>query len=103
MDFDPKTSKLRNQEDNKYLASYGFFLNPRIKIKFCPHGVGISLAPPNAGVYMHPQVLARLLITSFVHSILTFYQVALSQFSAVAWIRTPLRRVSVRPSALRMH
>ena len=87
MDFDPKTSKLRNQEVNKYLVSYGFFLNPGIKIKFCPHDVDISLALPNGGVYVHPQVLAlglRLPITSFVCSVLTFYEVAPSQFSTLA-------------------
>ena len=37
MDFDPKTSKLRDQEAvDKYLANYEFRLNPEIKIEFCP-------------------------------------------------------------------
>ena len=37
MDFNPKTSKLCDQEAvNKYLASYGFWLNLGIKIEFCP-------------------------------------------------------------------
>ena len=78
MDFDPKASKLRNQEVDKYLASYGFFLNSGIKIELCSHGVDISLASPNGGVYMYPQVLAlglRLPMMSFFHSILAFYQV----------------------------
>ena len=55
MDFDPKISKLHNQNDvDKYLAQYGFRLNPGIKIEFCPHGVDISLDPPGERVYMHP-------------------------------------------------
>ena len=60
MDFDPKTSNLRDQEAmNKYLANYGFLLNLGIKIEFCPHGVDVSSAPPKEEcVYMHPQVLA---------------------------------------------
>ena len=38
MNFDPKTSRLHNQEEvDKYLANYGFRLNPGIKIEFCPH------------------------------------------------------------------
>ena len=36
MNFDPKTAKLYNQEVDKYLASYGFSLNPGIKIEFAP-------------------------------------------------------------------
>jgi len=37
MDFDSKISKLHNQEVvDKYLAKYGFRLNPRIKVEFCP-------------------------------------------------------------------
>ena len=55
MDFDPKTSRLHNQEEvDKYLANYDFRLNPGIKIEFYPHGVDVSLALPNDGVYMHP-------------------------------------------------
>ena len=73
MDFDPKTSKLRDQEAvDRYLASYGFRSNSGIKIEFCPHGVDVSLAPPSReGVYMHPQVLTlglRLPMTRFVCS-----------------------------------
>jgi len=79
MDFDPKTSKHRDQEAvDKYLASYSFHLNLGIKIKFCPHSVDVSLAPPNKdGVYMHPQVLAlglRLPTTRFIRSVLIFLQ-----------------------------
>ena len=89
LNFDLKTSKLHSQEDvDKYLASYGFILNPGIKIEFCPHMVDVSLAPPNSGVNMHPLVLTlvlRLLMTSFVCSILAFYQVTASQFLAVAY------------------
>ena len=89
MDFDPKTSKLRNQEEvDKYLASYALCLNPGIKIEFYPHGVDVSLAPPTGGAYMHPHVLAlgmRLSMTSFIRSVLPFYQVAPSQFSTVVW------------------
>ena len=37
MDFDPKFSKLRDQEAiDKYLASYEFRLNSGIKIEFYP-------------------------------------------------------------------
>ena len=40
MDFNPKTSRLRNQEDvNKHLVRYGAYLNLEIKVEFCPHGV----------------------------------------------------------------
>jgi len=89
MDFDSKKSKLRDQEVvNRYLASYDFCLNLRIKIEFYSHGVDVSLAPHNGeGVYMYPQVLAqglRLPMTRFVRSVLTFYKVATSQLSAVA-------------------
>ena len=46
MDFDPKTSRLRNQEDvNKHLARYEVCLNPGIKVEFCPHGIDVSHAP----------------------------------------------------------
>ena len=59
MDFDSKTSRLHNREEvDKYLKNYDFRLNPGIKIEFCHYGVDIFLAPPNDGVYMHPQVLA---------------------------------------------
>ena len=59
MDFNPKTSRLHNQEDvNKYLAWYVICLNPGIKVEFCPHGVDISQASPNGGAYMHLHVLA---------------------------------------------
>jgi len=56
MDLDTKTSKLCDQEAvDRYLVSYGFRLNLRIKIEFCPHSVEVSLAPPNReAVYMHP-------------------------------------------------
>ena len=80
MDFDPKTSRLRNQEEvDKYLAKYGFRLDPGIKVEFWPHGVDVSQAPPNDGVYMHPQVLVlelRLSMTNFVCTVLSFYRVA---------------------------
>jgi len=37
MDFDPKISKLRDQEAvDRYLVSYGFRLNSGIKIEFLP-------------------------------------------------------------------
>ena len=36
MDFDPKISKLLDQEAmDKYLASYGFHWSSRIKVEFC--------------------------------------------------------------------
>jgi len=83
MDFDPKTSMLHNQEEvDKYLVKYGFYLNPEIEVEFCSHGVDVSQAPPNGGVYMHPQVLAfglRLPMTRFIRSVLTFYGDAPSQ------------------------
>ena len=89
MDFDPKTFKLRDQEAvDKYLAGYEFFLNPGIKIEFCPLIVVVSSAPPKGeGVYMHPQVLAlglTLPMTKFLRSVLSFYKVTPSQLSAVA-------------------
>ena len=88
MDFDPKKSKLLNQEEvDKYLVKYGFRLNLGIKIEFCLNDVDISKAPPNDGVYIHPQALAlglKLLMMRFVHSVLTFYRVAPSQLSTVA-------------------
>ena len=47
MNFNSKISQLHNQEEvDKYLVNYGFHLNPEIKIEFCLHGVGVSLAPP---------------------------------------------------------
>jgi len=60
MDFDSKTSKLRDQEVvDKYLASYEFHLNSGTKIKFCPRSVDVSSAPPKGeDVYMQHQVLA---------------------------------------------
>ena len=55
MDFDLKTFKFRNQDVvARYLARDGFRLNPGIKIEFCPHGIDVSLAPPDReGVYVH--------------------------------------------------
>jgi len=80
IDFDPKTSRIHNQEEvDTYLANYGFRLNIGIKIEFSPHSVNIFLALLNDGVYMHPHVLAlglRLQITRFIRSILTFYRIA---------------------------
>ena len=88
MDFDPKKSKLLNQEEvDKYLVKYGFHLNLGIKIEFCLNDVDISKAPPNDGVYMHLQVLAlglSLPMTRFVRNILTVYRVTPSQLSAMA-------------------
>ena len=88
MDFNPKISRICNQEEvDKYLAKYGFRLNLGIKVEFCPHGVDV-LALPNDGVYMHSQVLAlelRMPMTRFIRSVLTFYRVAPSQLSRVAW------------------
>ena len=76
MGFDPKTSRLRNQEElDKYLAKYDFRLNPGIKVEFCSHGADVSQTPPNSGVYMHPQVPVlglRLPMTRFICSVLTF-------------------------------
>jgi len=56
MDFNPKTSKFRDQEAvDKFLASYGFYLNPGIKIEVCPLTVDVSsTSPKGEGVYMHP-------------------------------------------------
>ena len=71
MDFDLKTSKLRDKETvDKYLARYDFHWGPGIKIEFCPNDVDVSSAPPGKeGVYMHPLVLAlglRLPMTKFI-------------------------------------
>jgi len=59
IDFDPKTSKLLDQESmDKYMASFGFCSSPGIKNKFCPNDVDVSSALPNKeGVYMHPLML----------------------------------------------
>jgi len=89
MNFDPKTSKLRNQEAvYKYLAGYGFHLSPGIKFEFCPNNVDDSSTPPDKeGVYMHPLALAlglRLPMMKFVRSVLIFYEVVPSQLTAVA-------------------
>jgi len=78
MDFNLKTSKLRDQKTmDKYLASYGFRWGPGIKNEFCPNDVDVSLAPPGReGVYMHPLVLAlglRLPMTKFIRSVLIFF------------------------------
>ena len=77
-----------NQEEvDKYLAKYGFLLNPEIKVEFCLHDVDVSQALPNGGVYMHPRVLAlrlKLPMMRFVHSVLTFYRAAPSPLSVVA-------------------
>ena len=52
MDFDPKTSKLRNQEDvNEYLAKYDVCLNPSIKVEFVLT-VLMSLRPRPMVVYI---------------------------------------------------
>ena len=69
MDFDLKTSKLRDQEAvDKYL--YDFYWSPGIKIEFCPKDVDVSSAPPGKdGVYMLHLMLVlglRLPITKFV-------------------------------------
>ena len=73
---------------DKYLASYSFSWSPRIKIKFCPHNVDVSLAPNKDSAYMHLLVLAlglTLLMMKFVRSISIFYGVAPFQLSAEAW------------------
>ena len=77
IDFDPKTSKLCNQEAvDKYLASYDFRWSPRIKVEFCPNNVDATSAlPDKEGVYIHPLVLAlglRLPMMKFVRSIFDF-------------------------------
>jgi len=87
MDFDPKTTKLHSQEEvEEYLENYGVELSPGIKVEFCPLETKFGLS--HRGVYMHPQVLAlglKLSIMKFVRSILTFYIIAPSQLSGVAW------------------
>ena len=89
MAFDPKTTKLHNQEDvDEYLAKYGICFNHGIKVEFCLYSVDVTLAPHNGGVNLHPQVLAlrlRLSMTRFVRSVLPFYRVAPSQLPGVAW------------------
>jgi len=84
MDFDPKTSKLCDQEAvDKYLTSYDFRWSPGIKFEFCPNYVDVTSAlPGKKGVYMYPLVLAlglRLLMAKFIRSVLIFYGVAPSQ------------------------
>ena len=44
LDFDPKTTRLCNQEDVNKHARYGVCLNPRIKVEFCPHDIDVSQA-----------------------------------------------------------
>ena len=54
MNFDPKTTRLHNQEDvDEYLEKYGVKISPRIKVKFCPPDNKFGLSPPDDGVYMH--------------------------------------------------
>ena len=109
MDFDPKTSKLHNQEAvDKYLASYGFCWSPGIKIEFYPNDVYVSLAPPSKeGVYMHPLVLAlglRLPMTKFIRSALIFYGVTPLSYrwwpGVLFWGLRPLRFVYSRRLSL---
>ena len=84
MDFDLKISRLCNQEEvDKYPMKYGFRLNPGIKVKFCPHGVSVSLAPLGDGVYMHPKLLVlglRLTMMRFIRNVLSFYRVTLLSY-----------------------
>jgi len=56
LDFDPKTSKLCDQEAvDKYLASYSFRWSPEIKFEFCSNDVDVTLAlPDKEGVCMDP-------------------------------------------------
>jgi len=79
MDFDPKTSKLRNKETvDKYLAMYDFHWGPGIKIEFCPNDVDVSSAPPGRGcIYASPSASARIeAANDEVHlQILIFYEV----------------------------
>ena len=55
MDFNPKSSKLRDQEAmDKYLAGYDFCWSPEIKIEFCSNNSsawqkGCIYASPGAG------------------------------------------------------
>ena len=59
-----------------YLASYGFRRSPRIKIKFCPNDVYVTLASPDKeSMYIHPLVLAlglRLPMMKFIRNVLIF-------------------------------
>ena len=93
MDFDPRTTKLHNQEEvGEYLVKYDICLSPGIKVEFSPHGADVALAPSNGGVYMHPQFMAlrlRLPLRSS-SSCSDFLQSFPSQLSGVAW-RTVLR------------
>jgi len=87
--IDPKTTKVHSQEDvNEYLEKYGVKLSHRIKVEFCPLDTKFGLSPPDGRVCMHPQVLVlelKLSLMKFVHSVLTFYQIAPSQLSGVVW------------------
>ena len=89
MNFDPKATKLHNQEEvDEYLAKYGIHLSPGIEVEFCSQGTDFALPPPNGGVYMHSQILElrlKLSLTKFARGILSHYRVASSQLSGVAW------------------
>ena len=77
MDFDPKSSILSSQEVNDYLIRYcGRVLS--MIVKFCPATMDVKVVPLAGGVYFHPQVLSlgvQLPLTSFVRSVLGYYQV----------------------------
>jgi len=72
MDFDPKTTKLYNQEGvDEYLVKNGVHLSLGFEVEFYPQGTDFTLPLPNSDVCMHPQVLAlglKLLLTRFIHS-----------------------------------
>ena len=77
MNFDPKTTKLHEEEVDEHLTKYGVRLSPEIKVEFCPQGTEFSLPPLNDGVYMHPQILAlglKMPLTKFFRSILPHYR-----------------------------
>ena len=89
MDFDPRNTKLHSEEDvDEYLVRYGVGLSPGIKVEFCPQDTEFVKSSPNDGVYMLPQILElglKLPLTKFVRSILTYYRIAPSKLSGVAW------------------
>ena len=70
------------------MARYGVRSPSNIRVEWCSAKTDLSADPPKGGIYLHPQFLAlglKLLLTDVVGEILSYFQVAPSQLTAVAW------------------
>jgi len=54
MDFDPKTSVLRSEEVDAYLAKYSVRLPSNTQVEWCPADTDFTVAPSVGGLYLHP-------------------------------------------------